>query len=432
MTMPISRRSVLTGAAAAATLSAMPRMSAAADLKFKGELAIAGLLRTPPDQAWAGLIKSFEAAHPGITVKDTQYPSDTFVALFTAQQTAGKPADVLSLNGQDLRRYATNGTLLAIDAAGIDLGRFRPAALTTAQINGKTYGLPTNSISGFPLFFNRKVLEKAGMDAPKSYEDMLALRDKLKPLGIKVFTHPGKVIYLWPVWFFTTFAQTTGNKSAERTIEILTGKGKFTDPDVVQALDLVFKFGKDGLVPREVMSLDGPQALADFAAGHAAFWMQHESLVPQINQDKPAGLDLDVMLMPKLVAADVKSQYPGGPGAIVGVNAKSDPDRQAAALAFIDWATTDAADEAEIKFGNGTVPVNTGVKPIGGGVVKKLVGLSPNLVTYLDWNWPPEITRSVQEGIQGGVAGQVSAAEAAESAQKTLDRLVANGYKFLQ
>jgi raffinose/stachyose/melibiose transport system substrate-binding protein len=431
MMSPISRRSVLATGVAAASFAAMPRMSAAADLKFKGELAIAGLLRTPPDQAWAQLIKDFEAAHPGVTIKDTQYPSETFVALFTAQQAAGKSADILALNGQDLRRYATNGTLLPLDGAGIDLGRFRQAALSTTQINGKTYGLPTNSLSGFPLFVNKKVLEKAGMDAPKSYDDMIALRDKLKPLGIKVFTHPGKVIYLWPVWFFTTFAQTSGNRGAERTIEILTGKAKFTDPDVVQALDLVFKFGKDGLVPREVLSMDTPQALADFSAGRAALWMQHESVVNQINQDKPAGLDLDVMLMPKLVAADVKSQYPGGPGAVVGVNAKNDPDRQAAAIAFIDSVTTDGADEAEIKFGAGTVPVNAAVKPIGGGVVEKLVSLSPNFVTYLDWNWPPEITRSFQEGIQGGIAGQVSAADAAAAAQKSLDKLVANGYKFL-
>ncbi len=46
---------------------------------------------------------------------------------------------------------------------------------------------------------------------------------------------PGKVIYMWPVWFFTTFAQTTGNRSIERTVEILSGKGKFTDPDFVEA-----------------------------------------------------------------------------------------------------------------------------------------------------------------------------------------------------
>jgi raffinose/stachyose/melibiose transport system substrate-binding protein len=430
MTFNLKRRTFLAGAAATAVLAAMPRAAMAQDLTFKGELAVTGFVRTPPDQAWDALIKSFEAAHPGITVKETDYPSETFVSLFTAQQTAGQPVDVLALNGQDLRRYATNGTLLGLDATEKGLDRFRSGAITTGQVNGKTFGLPIGSISGFPIFVNKKVLAKAGADLPTSYADMVALRDKLKPLGLKVFTHPGKNIYLWPVWFFTTFAQTTGNKSNERTAEILSGKAKFTEDDTVQALDLLFKFGTDGLLGQDVFSMDSPQALADFSAGHAAFWLTHEGLITQINQDKPAELDLDVMVMPKLVTADVKSQYPGGPSGIVGVNSKSDANRQAAAQAFIDWVTTDDADAAEVKFANGTVPVNSGVKPFGGGVVEKLVGLSSNLVTYLDWNWPPEVTRAFQEGIQGGVAGQVSAADAAASAQQALDQLVSNGYKF--
>jgi raffinose/stachyose/melibiose transport system substrate-binding protein len=429
MTFGLSRRAFLAGTAATAVLAAAPRLAIASDLKFKGELAVTGLVSTPPDQAWDALIKSFEAANSGITVKETDYPSETFVTLFTAQQTAGQPVDAVKLNGQDLRRYATNGTLLDLGEA--ENSRFRPGAISTGQVNGKTYGLPIGSISGFPIFANKKVLAKAGVtDLPQSYDDLLKLRDKLKPLGLKVFTHPGKNIYLWPVWFFTTFAQTTGNKSNERTAEILSGKAKFTDDDTVKALDLLFKFGTDGLLTQDVFSMDSPQALADFSAGHAAFWLQHESLITQINQDKPPEPDLDVMLMPKLVDGDVKSQYPGGPSAIVGVIAKTDPDRQAAAKAFIDWVTTDDADAAEVKFANGTVPVNTGVKPFGGGVVEKLVGLSANLVTYLDWNWPPEVTRAFQEGIQGGVAGQISAADAAQSAQDALDQLISNGYKF--
>jgi raffinose/stachyose/melibiose transport system substrate-binding protein len=432
MSIALSRRSMLIGASASAAAAAMSRTSAAKDLDYKGDLAVTGFVRTPPDEAWADLLKSFEAAHPAISVQETDYPSETFVALFTAQQTAGKAADVLMMNGQDLRRYAINGTLLPLDGGAIDLGRFRPGALSTGQINGKTYGLPSGSISGFPVFVNREVLDKASMDLPTRYEDFLVLRDKLKPMGIKTFTHAGKVIYLWPVWFFTAFAQTSGNRTTERTIEILTGKGKFIEPDVVQALELVFRFGRDGLVPREVMSMDKPQALADFSAGRAAFWIQHESLIAQIDRDRPAGVDLDVMLMPKLVADDVKPQYPGGPSGIVGLNSKSAADLKEAAFAFADWVTNDAADAAEVKFAHGNVPVNAGVKPFGGGAAEKLVGLSANLITYPDWNWPPEITRSFQESIQGGIVGQVSPAEAAEAAQRTLERLVGNGYSFQQ
>lgn len=430
MGYPITKRSFLAGAATAAVSTAMPWTASAQALKYKGELNVTGFVRTPPDQAWNALIASFQAANPGVTVKETDFPSETFVALFTAQQTAGQPADVLALNGQDLRRYATNGTLQALDGAEKGLDRFRSGALTTGQVNGKTFGLPIGSISGFPIFVNRKVLDKAGADIPKSYADLIALRDKLKPLGLKVFTHPGKNIYLWPVWFFTTFGQTTGNKSNERTAEILSGKGKFTDADVVKALDLVFKFGADGLITQDAFSMDSPQALADFSAGHAAFWLQHESVISQLAIDKPAGVDLDVMLMPKLVDGDVKSNYPGGPSGIVGLTAKSAPERKEAAQAFLDWVTSDAADAAEVKFAGGTVPVNAGVKSFGGPVVEKMVGFSGNLVTYLDWNWPPEVTRAFQEGIQGGVAGQVTAADAAANAQQALDALVAKGYKF--
>ena len=136
MSYQISKRSFLAGSAAAAALAAMPRTAAAQALKYKGELDVTGFVRTPPDQAWSALISSFQAANPGVTVKETDFPSETFVSLFTAQQTAGQPADVLALNGQDLRRYATNGTLLALDSAEKGLDRFRSGALTTGQVNG--------------------------------------------------------------------------------------------------------------------------------------------------------------------------------------------------------------------------------------------------------------------------------------------------------
>ena len=40
----------------------------------------------------------------------------------------------------------------------------------------------------------------------------------------------GGDIYMWPMWFFQTFAQTSKNRSFERTVDSLLGKAKFTDP----------------------------------------------------------------------------------------------------------------------------------------------------------------------------------------------------------
>jgi raffinose/stachyose/melibiose transport system substrate-binding protein len=429
MTFTISRRNYLLGTAAFVAAAAMPRVTFAQDLAYKGDINMYSLVRTPPDEALETLTKSFEAAHPGVAIKTTAYPSESYVALLTAAQQGGEPIDIMFLNGQDLRRYAVDGTAVELDGK-TNLDRFRAGALSTGQVNGKTYGVPYGSIGGFPLIANAKIFEDKGLKMPETYADLLALRDALKGTDIKVFTHPGKNIYLWPVWFFTTFGQTSGNKSVERTAEILSGKGKFTDADVVAGLDKIFQFGRDGLLTQEIFSMDTPQALAEFAAGRALFWMHHESVIAELTGQNPPAVELDVTLMPKLVDGDVKSNYPGGPAAIISIDSKADADRQAAALAYIDWITSDEANGPVVKFNNGTVPVNKAVSAFGGPVVDKLVGLSDNLVTYLDWNWPPEVTRAFQEGIQAGVAGQGTAEEVGANAQAALDKLIADGYAF--
>jgi ABC-type glycerol-3-phosphate transport system substrate-binding protein len=278
MTFTISRRNYLLGTAAFVAAAAMPRVTFAQDLAYKGDINMYSLVRTPPDEALDTLTKSFEAAHPGIAIKTTAYPSESYVALLTAAQQGGEPIDIMFLNGQDLRRYAVDGTAVELDGK-TNLDRFRPGALSTGQVNGKTYGVPYGSIGGFPLIANAKIFEDKGLKMPETYADLLTLRDALKGTDIKVFTHPGKNIYLWPVWFFTTFGQTSGNKSVERTAEILSGKGKFTDADVVAGLDKIFQFGRDGLLTQEIFSMDTPQALAEFAAGRALFWMHHESVM---------------------------------------------------------------------------------------------------------------------------------------------------------
>ena len=95
--------------------------------------------------------------------------------------------------------------------------------------------------------------------------------------------------------------------------------------------------------------MDVPQSLAEFSAGRALFWMHHESVLGELTNTNPPAVKLDVNLMPKLVDGDVRSQYPGGPTAIVGVNGKADADRQAAAIAFVDWITTDEANAPVVK-----------------------------------------------------------------------------------
>jgi raffinose/stachyose/melibiose transport system substrate-binding protein len=94
--------------------------------------------------------------------------------------------------------------------------------------------VPNGAAGGFPIYVNVALLKKYQLSQPKTYDDLKQIAKVLGEHDVKASTHPGKVIYMWPVWFFTTFAQSSGNRPLERTTEILTGKGKFTDSDVVE------------------------------------------------------------------------------------------------------------------------------------------------------------------------------------------------------
>jgi ABC-type glycerol-3-phosphate transport system substrate-binding protein len=136
------------------------------------------------------------------------------------------------------------------------------------------------------------------------------------------------------------------------------------------------------------------------------------------------------MLMPNLVGRQVESQFPGGPGVVLSMPAKVDPSRKQAALDLIDYLTSDDSDRQSIQLNGGAVPVNSAVPTAPISIYTKEKADISKLVVYLDWFYPPEITKTLQEGLQAGVVGRTTAEALGKNLQATLDRLVTGGYKF--
>jgi raffinose/stachyose/melibiose transport system substrate-binding protein len=290
--------------------------------------------------------------------------------------------------------------------------------------------LPAGAAGGFVVFTNLALLDKLGLKAPSTYEELKQVGDALRAKGLNAFTHPGKVIYMWPVWFFTTFAQTTGNRSIERTIEILSGKGKFTDPDFVEALDLVFQFSRDKLFSPGVFGLDFANAQSEFQTGKACFYLFHDSIAKGLHDAEGENLKLGYILMPNLVKKPVISQYPGGPGLVMTIPARIDPARKEAALHLIDFLSSDDINRESMQINGGAVPVNANVQPSDLPFYQKEKTDISKMVTYLDWFYPPEITTAMQEGFQAGLAGRITAEALSKNLQAVLDRLSNSGYHF--
>jgi raffinose/stachyose/melibiose transport system substrate-binding protein len=419
------------GSLAPTALSGLQHTAEAASSRdYTGKFVVVGVNNSTPGRGLTKLLDDFQKAHPGLSINYLDFPSERFVALFTAAQASGEQIDVLLLNGQDLRRYALAKTVLPLDDLTYK-SRFWKIGLNTYTVGGHLWAIPSGSIGGFPIFFNKALLDKYHLSPPKTYADLLHIRDVLKPQGISVFTHEGKNIYLWPVWFFTTYAQVTRNRSVEKTFATLSRNGKFTDPEVVQALQLIFNFSKDGLFTKDVLSLDVPDADAEFLTGKAVMRLHWDGVIGQVRDQKPPNMNLDVQLLPMLVpGTGIKSQFPGGTGTANSIYAKIAPERKAMAYTLMDYLSTDANDTYLIQDAAQTLGTNIHAQGSTDPVAVKEKALLPNMTIYLDWYWPPEITRAFQEGIQAGVSGNLTAQAVAKDIQSVFDGLVANGYKF--
>ena len=384
-----------------------------------------------PDQN-APLIQAIEEAHPGVTVKWNGLTSERFTELFAAAEVAGDQIDIMDLNGQDLRRYAVGGKFK--DLSDLDyLDRFRPVGIQTYTIGGTLWALPRGGISGFPFLINKKLLEAAGItEEPETYADLLTAGAAVKEIGAAPFVHAGKNIYLWPIWHFFAYAQTTGNQPVEKTWDILQGNSKFTDPESVAALEILNQYARDDMFIESVNSLDGDGAWIAFTQGKGAFWYEHAWRVGLYREgDYP---ELDLSLMPPALSVEeegVMRMLPGGTGSATGIYAKVAPERVDVAHSVLDLMTSDEWVKWSNDLNKDPVSTNVNVQASDDPLALKYAEeCAPYQFTYLDWYWPPEITRSFQENQQAIVAGTKTADQAAESIQSAMDELYADGYVF--
>jgi ABC-type glycerol-3-phosphate transport system substrate-binding protein len=138
---------------------------------YTGELVLITQTGASPDKALPKLLDAYKAAHSGIDIKLVQYPEEKFVALYTAAQAAGEQVDVLMLNGQDLRRYATSNGLLSFDDVPFK-GRFLPEALRPFTVGGHLWGIPSGAAGGFVIFINKALLNKFNLQIPTTYAEL--------------------------------------------------------------------------------------------------------------------------------------------------------------------------------------------------------------------------------------------------------------------
>ncbi|MGV9759892.1 ABC transporter substrate-binding protein [Streptomyces tricolor] len=183
--MPISRRSLAAALALVLPLSACGSGGddggpTDASGKVEGDITFQTWnLRANFKPYFEDLIADFEHTYPGTHVKWIDQPAEGYPDKLSADAAGGTLPDVVNVSPDLVAPLARAGLALDLDkAAGTYRSEYLPGAWASHRIPGMkgTYAFPWYLNTG-PLFYNKALFEKAGLDPeqpPKTYDDLFS------------------------------------------------------------------------------------------------------------------------------------------------------------------------------------------------------------------------------------------------------------------
>jgi len=416
---------VLSAAAASLLLSATSL--AQTEVSFYFPVAVGG----PITKIIDGYATDFNKENPDVKVTPVYAGTyqETIVKALTAHK-AGKPPTAAILLSTDTFTLIDEDAVVPFDNFVKDdsdrawMKSFFPAFMLNGQIDNKVWGIPFQR-STVVMYWNKAAFKAAGLDpekAPQSWQEMVQMGQKLTKRdangnvtqwGIQVPSSG------FPYWLFQGFstqngavlANSDGNKVAFDDIKViealqfwmdLSQKYKIHPPGVVQW----------GTTPR------------DFMEGKAAMiWTTTGNLT---NIRRNASFDFGVAMLP----ANVRRGSPTGGGNFF-IFKKAPVAEQAAAARFAKWLTQPER-AAQWSIDTGYVAVSpasyetAALKKYAAEFPPAIVARDqlPHAVAELSTHDNQRVTKALNDGLQAGLTGTKTAAQAMKDAQVEANRLL--------
>ncbi|MFJ6824554.1 ABC transporter substrate-binding protein [Streptomyces niveus] len=220
------------------------------------------------------LVATFNKTSEVKAVLDTVPGADYQQKLQTVINTPQAPDVFFNWGGGSIQPFVEADLLLPLDdMIKKDPGlkaNFLPSVFETARVGGKSYGVPMRGTQPVLLFHNKKVLADAGVEPPRSWDDLLAAVKELKGAGVTPIALGGGDKWTTMMWFEYLYDRVAGPELFKKA---LAGeKEVWESADSRKALDMLRQLvdaGAFGTNYDSVKFTDGgsPALLASGKAG---------------------------------------------------------------------------------------------------------------------------------------------------------------------
>lgn len=286
-------------------------------------------------------------AKTGVKISLLIVPNDAD-ATMSARAAQGKLPDILQMQTYArVWEYASKGYVLDLSKQPV-LTKVVDSSKSSVTYNGKQYALPMD-YAGIGIIYNKDIFAKYKLKAPTTARELARVCKTLKDNGITPFA--GLLNENWSAGHFITLVHTSllvGEKkiSVEQFVaDMKAGKASYGVVDkakLFSALD----FYRDNMDPKAA-EWGWNEQQAAFAQGKAAMMVQGLWSYGAAIGTNPS-LNCGFIPYPVFDNAKLNKMY-ADIDSCFGVSAQSPKEKQAAALAFLEWLATPEAQKIWIE-----------------------------------------------------------------------------------
>jgi raffinose/stachyose/melibiose transport system substrate-binding protein len=348
-----SRRVFMKSVAAAGVLAAVLGTtgcsgSTAGTKTGSGNATLWGLSGTDQDTVIGPSLKDWNGAHPDNQVQGTFTQNDAYkTKVRTAVGAGSAPTIIYSWAGGTLDSYVKAGKVADLTGQTANIkDRYLGSVWDQGVIDGKTYAVPMNATTPIVFYYNNDALAKAGVDVPKTFEDILDAIPKLKAAGIAPFSLAGGS--KWPelMWAEYLVDRVAGPEAFQKVMA--QEPGAWSDPGIIKANTMIQQLVEAGAFVDGFASVtaDSNADVALVYTGKAAMLLQGAWVMPTFQQQAPefAKSGLGYGTFPAVAGGKGDpSNVVGNPSGYFSVSSDASEEEQATAVKYLTEGVFDSA-----------------------------------------------------------------------------------------
>lgn len=304
-----------------------------------------------PKAAFAALVKSFEAANPGITVKINTFDHEGYKTSIRNFLTADAPDVVNWYAGNRMAPFVDAGLFEDVSdvwkANGLE--KSLASAAPSMTQNGKQWGIPYTYYQ-WGVYYRKDIFDKLGIAEPKTWEQLVAASKKLKENKITPFAIGTKATWTTGGWFDYMNLRVNGYQFH---MDLTAGKVPYTDKRVQEVFDKWDDLVKPGYYLENHASYQWQEALPAFVKGEAAMYLMGNFAVAPMREAGLKDAQIGFMQFPEITKGVPMAEDAPTDTVHIPAKAKNKED----ARKFLAYVAS-AKAQSEINKTLGQLPVN--------------------------------------------------------------------------